>query len=97
MYGTTVRVYVPEDDVWHITWIDPGTASFVTLQGAQAGDDIVQEYRDDAGTRCQWRFSDITEGSFRWTARESDDEGASWHLRNEFLLKRRAPAAGRTP
>jgi hypothetical protein len=90
MYGTTLRAYVPQDDAWQIMWSDPGTASYRMMQGRAEGDDIVQEYRDEAGTLWQWRFTDITDTSFRWISQESDDDGASWSLRNEFLLQRRS-------
>jgi len=88
-YGTTIRVYDPERDLWEITWIDPNSQSYGRMTGKLQGDDIVQEYRDDDGTLWQWRFTDITSGSFRWIARESADEGATWQIRNEFFLNRR--------
>ncbi len=89
MYGTTIRVYDAERDVWQITWIEPGSQTCSRMTGRRQGEDIVQEYRDDDGTRWQWRFTDITSDSFRWIAQESADEGATWQIRNEFLLKRR--------
>jgi hypothetical protein len=90
MYGTTIRVYDPDADVWQITWIDPNTQAFGRMTGRQVGDDIVQEYREDDGALWEWRFTDVTEDSFRWLARQSTDDGASWQLRNEFFMKRRA-------
>ena len=91
-YGTTIRVYDPEHDVWHITWIDPNTQAYGRMTGKRQGDDIVQEYRDDDGTLWQWCFTEITSESFHWIARESQDDGASWQVRNEFFLKRRVSA-----
>jgi hypothetical protein len=88
MYGTTVRVYVPGDDVWEITWIDPGTGSYNRMVGRQVEDDMVQEYQDEEGSLWQWRFTDITSDSFRWIAQESVDDGKAWRLANEFLLRR---------
>jgi hypothetical protein len=54
IYGTTIRVYDPEKDLWEIIWIEPNTQSFSRMTGTQVGDDIVQEYRDDQGSRWQW-------------------------------------------
>jgi hypothetical protein len=88
MYGTTLRVYDPRRDVWTITWIDPVRQAFDRMEGRKVGDDIVQEYRNDAGARCEWRFSEITADSFRWTARESQDGGATWNTTGEFFLRR---------
>ena len=90
MYGTTIRVYDPEHDIWQIIWIEPGSQTIGRMTGKRQGDDIVQEYRDDDGTLWQWRFTEITSDSFRWISRESPDDGASWQLRNEFALTRRA-------
>lgn len=90
IYGTTIRVYDPREDSWQITWIEPNTNFFSRMTGRQDGQDVVQEYRDDEGTLCQWLFTDITQDSFRWVARESGDEGASWRVANEFFMKRKA-------
>jgi hypothetical protein len=89
IYGTTVRVYDPEQDLWEIFWIEPNTQSYGRMTGRCVGDEIVQEYRDDDGTRWQWLFTKMTPDSFHWIAQESCDEGASWTVRNEFLLTRR--------
>jgi hypothetical protein len=89
MYGTTIRVYDPENDNWRITWIDPNTQGCGRMTGRRVGDDIVQEYREDDGSLWEWRFTEISDDSFRWLAKESSDGGASWQLRNEFVMKRR--------
>ncbi len=90
MYGTTIRVYDPEHDTWQITWIEPGSRTIGRMTGGRRGDDVVQEYRDDDGTLWQWCFTEITHDSFHWIARESQDDGASWQVRNEFFLRRRS-------
>ena len=33
IYGTTLRVFDPERDVWEVFWIDPNTLSFTRLTG----------------------------------------------------------------
>jgi hypothetical protein len=53
------------------------------------GPDITQEYRDSAGTICQWCFTEIQGDSFHWLSRESVDERSTWKLTSEFFLKRR--------
>lgn len=92
MYGTTMRVYDPHNDLWHITWIDPVKQVFNKMTGRQVGDDIVQEYRNEQGIRCQWLFTEITPDSFHWISRDSADDGAAWIVRTEFFLRRRANA-----
>jgi hypothetical protein len=88
MYGTTLRVYDPRADHWHITWIDPVRQVYDRMIGRQVGNDIVQEYRTDEAVRVQWMFTEITPCSFHWTARAA--AGADdWRVRAEFFLTRR--------
>jgi hypothetical protein len=89
MHGTTLRVYDPQSDVWHITWIDPVKQAFNRMTGRQIGDEIVQEYRNEEGVRTQWLFTEIKAASFHWIARDSNDDGESWNVRAEFFLRRR--------
>jgi hypothetical protein len=92
MYGTTLRVYDPRSDVWHITWIDPVRQAYDRMTGRKIGADIVQEYRNEQGARCQWLFTEITVDSFHWIARDSADNGETWNVRAEFFLRRRVAA-----
>jgi hypothetical protein len=89
MYGTTLRVYDPNADHWHITWIDPVRQAYERMIGRQVGNDIVQEYRTEQGARVQWMFTEITPCSFHWTAREAPVAGEDWRVRAEFFLARR--------
>jgi hypothetical protein len=89
MYGTTLRVYDPKNDVWYITFIDPVTTqSYHRMIGRKVGNDIVQEYRTNEKL-CQWNFTEITADSFHWMWRESTDNGKTWKVPAEFFLKRR--------
>ena len=94
MHGTTLRVYDPHDDLWHIHWIDPVKQAFNRMTGRRIGNDIVQEYRTEQGTRCQWLFTKITADSFHWINRESSGDGAAWNVRGEFFLQRRTKIDG---
>jgi hypothetical protein len=89
MYGTTLRVYDPAGDCWHITWIDPLTQSTMRMVGRKVGDDIVQECRGDDGRLRQWVFTEIAADAFHWISREQTDDAAGWNLRVEFFLHRR--------
>jgi hypothetical protein len=88
LYGTTLRVYDPQSDLWHITWSDPVTQAFNRMTGRKIGEDIIQEYRTEDGKRCQWRFLEITANSFHWQGRESKDDGETWNVTAEFFLLR---------
>ena len=89
MHGSTVRVFDPQNDIWHITWINPVKQAINRMTGRKVGDEIIQEYRAEDGKRCQWLFTEITRDSFHWINRESADNGESWSIRGEFFLHRR--------
>lgn len=92
LYGSTMRVYDPQNDLWHITWINPVTQAFNRMTGRKIGEDIIQEYLAEDGTQCQWCFTEITEKSFHWIGRESKDDGNTWNIKTEFFLQRKVSA-----
>lgn len=89
MYGTTLRIYDPQQDQWQIIFVDPVRQSHNEMTGRPVGADIVQEYRDARGVICQWCFTEIEPDSFHWISRESADERKTWRLTGEFYLQRR--------
>jgi len=90
LYGSTLRVYDPQNDLWHIAWINPITQAFNRLTGRKIGEDIINEYLAEDGARCQWCFTEITDKSFHWIGRESKDEGNTWNIKTEFFVQRKA-------
>ena len=88
-HGTTLRVYDPGLDAWHILWSDPLRQYYARQVGRAGHGGIVQEGTDDAGERTRWSFSEITASSFRWRGERSRDAGATWQLRADFSLRRR--------
>jgi hypothetical protein len=87
-YGTTLRVYDPALDAWHILWNDPLRQYYTRQIGRAAGRDIVQLGKNDAGDGVRWSFTDITPNSFRWRGERSRDTGATWQLQAEYLARR---------
>jgi hypothetical protein len=87
-YGTTLRVYDPGIDAWHIFWSDPLKQRYRRQVGRAQGNDIVQEGQDDIGAAMRWRFTEITPNSFHWLGERSPDGGASWQLQAEFFARR---------
>jgi len=88
-YGTTLRVYDPNIDAWHILWINPVSQVYNTMIGRKIGDEIVQEYREEDGTLNQWIFSQITPNSFHWIGRSSKNDGKGWDVGTEFFARRK--------
>ncbi len=79
-YGTTLRMYLPEQRCWRILWTDPVTGSSVSQIGRGENGGIVQLGTTADGVPMRWSFRDITRDSFRWVGEISDDGGKSWRL-----------------
>jgi hypothetical protein len=87
-HGTTLRVFDPGLDAWHIIWSDPLRQFYARQIGRASGKDIVQEGTDNTGATIRWSFTEITPGSFRWLGELSPDGGATWQLRADFRARR---------
>ena len=87
-YGTTLRIYDPGIDAWHIIWSDPLRQFYTRQIGRARGHDIVQEGSDTSGAPIRWTFTDITPDSFRWLGERSDDGGRTYWLQAEFFAAR---------
>jgi len=87
-YGTTLRIYDPGIDAWHILWSDPVKQYYSRQIGRADGKDIVQLGTDDSGAKVRWRFTEITSDAFHWIGEQSPDGGASWQIVIEFFARR---------
>jgi hypothetical protein len=87
-YGTTLRVYDPVRDAWHITYVEPYSCSRATLVGRLVGDRIVQEGNGSDGSHLRWVFSDIGPDRFRWHAEVSRDDTVTWRKALEMVAQR---------
>jgi hypothetical protein len=89
-YGTTLRVYDPAVDAWHVFWSDPLKQLYTRQTGRAQGADIVQIGKADNGVPLRWRFTEITPDSFRWLGERSRDGGATWQVQADFRARRAA-------
>jgi len=87
-HGTTLRIYDPGQDAWHILWSDPLKQYYTRQLGRAEGRDIVQHGRFDDATTIRWRFTEITPDSFHWIGDRSRDDGASWQVQADFRARR---------
>jgi hypothetical protein len=88
-FGTTIRCYDSENDIWHLTWMQPSGGEFVHLIGRNAGDRIIQEGRGtDPNRRIRWSFNEVTASSFIWLGEVSSDDGKSWFLEQKMTAIR---------
>lgn len=91
-YGTTLRYYDSDKDLWHCTWMQPGVNEFSQLVGWKDGEEIVQEIQGLQDRREVWRYTDIQEDSFLWRTEISKDSGTTWTVEQEIRAFRRRPA-----
>jgi hypothetical protein len=86
-YGTTLRVYDPGLDAWHILWSDPLKQYYSRQVGRAQGNSIVQQGSSDGGALTRWSFTEITANSFHWTG-ERLANGDDWAVQAEFFARR---------
>ena len=87
-YGTTLRIYDPKLDAWHIHWHDTLKQYFPRQIARAEGSDIVQIGRTDAGELLRWRFTGIKPDTFHWIADISSNEGGDWTLQRDIFARR---------
>ena len=88
MYGTTLRIYDPGIDAWHIVWSDPVKQYYSRQIGRARGNDIVQEGVDADGSAVRWTFTERKQHSFHWIGERSRDGGKNWQREVEFFVRR---------
>lgn len=88
-YGTTIRVYYPEERAWKINWYNPIIGATNDLKARRDGKDIVHDGVDKQGNPLRWVFTDIKPGSFHWYGEVSIDKGQTWVRAAEFFGKKR--------
>jgi hypothetical protein len=100
-YGSTLRVYDPGLDAWHVLWSDPLNQIYFRMIGRAHGNEIVNEGKEPASlarlygavppagaeATVRWIFADITASSFRWRSERSTD-GTAWQLQREYFGRR---------
>lgn len=85
--GTTLRVYDPGLDAWHIVWSDPLHQYYNRQLGRRVGARIVQEGTDAAGAATRWSFEEIAADRFRWLGERRGADGA-WQRVADFAVRR---------
>jgi hypothetical protein len=88
-YGTSIRIYDPNEGVWRITWINPVTGAHAELTGRKIGKDVVQEGKPPSGQRSRWVFTNITPNSCLWYGEVLQADGQTWKREAEFHLRKR--------
>lgn len=87
-YGTSLRHFDREGELWRIIWTNPVSGAVNWLSGRRDRDRIALMGEDD-GDAIRWCFNDITEQSFIWTGERLGENG-TWRKEAEFRLRRMA-------
>lgn len=88
MYGTTLRIFDPSIDGWHIFWSDPLNQDYLRQIGRADGDEIVQLGLDPRGLQTRWRYTEITTDSFHWIGEERRADSDPWRMTYEHFARR---------
>ena len=88
LFGTTIRFFDPKIDSWRSTWLSPVKGLVQTFIAKKVNDEIVLELQNADGYPEKWIFSIITPTSFRWHSEETHDNGKTWLLTEEMLIRR---------
>jgi len=87
-YGTTLRIYDPQLDAWHIQWSEPIHQVHWRMIGRAEGGDIVQLGELPDGTKTRWSFREIKKDSFLWRGELQFPGKSGWYTNIEFRARR---------
>jgi hypothetical protein len=75
--GMNIRIYDPEEQIWHIAWVDNRGRKVSVFTARGDSTRIVMTGVDARGRPSHNIFSEITPTSFLWTKEWTFDEGKS--------------------
>ena len=87
-HGSTIRFYDRGLGAWRSTWIEPVNGRVRRFIGRPVGDEIILLSEED-DPQLRWRFTEITDESFRWRSEISSDGGGTWTFNEDMRLTRR--------
>jgi hypothetical protein len=88
-YATTVRTYDRTRGVWRVVFINPAAVETnAELVARREKDAIAMEGSLANGTAIRWRYEDVTERSFHYSARRLRQDDRTWQLYLEIFGKR---------
>jgi hypothetical protein len=87
---TDVHWFDTKARTWRAAFVDPERGSIAKFTGGPAGNDKYVLVTSDLGSKqTRWSFNDIRPDSFVWRDEASNDDGKTWKLQAEYLMKRR--------
>lgn len=90
-YATTIRTYDPAIRAWRVIFVNPASPETnAQLTARLTGNDIEMEGNLADGTPIRWRYREIRDTSFHYTAELRMGDGKSWQLYLELFGRRPA-------
>lgn len=91
-YSTTICIFDPRLDAWHILWINPPNGYIIHQLGRKIGNEILQTGEiDEQGQQSLWVYWDIQPDNFRGYNEKTVDQGKSCKFMQERNAKRTYP------
>ena len=87
-HGSTIRFYDRALGAWRSTWIEPVNGRVRRFIGRPVDEEIIL-LSDEDDPQLRWRFTEITDRSFRWRSEISHDSGETWTFNEDMRLTRR--------
>jgi hypothetical protein len=88
-YATTIRTFDRKRGAWRVVFINPAAAETnAELLARREADAIAMEGNLADGTPIRWRYEDVTERSFHYSAHRLRPDDGSWQLYLEIFGKR---------
>lgn len=85
--GSTLRIYDPGIEAWHIVFVDPMDPGHTEMVARRVGDDVIQQgYLDNRAIK--WTFTDVRAKSFTWRGYHLADNGENWINEAEYRFRR---------
>lgn len=88
-YATTIRTYDRQRGAWRVVFINPAAVETnAELIARRDGAAVAMEGNLADDTPIRWRYEDVTERSFHYSARRLGSDGMTWQLYLEIFGKR---------
>jgi hypothetical protein len=88
-YATTLRTYDRNRNAWRVLFINPAAVETnAELIARRDRDTIAMEGKLADGTPIRWRYQDVTETSFHYSAQRLDSDGRTWRVYLEISGQR---------
>jgi hypothetical protein len=88
-YATTIRTYDRQRGAWRVLFINPAAVETnAELIARRDGQTIAMEGNLADRTPIRWRYEDVTERSFHYSAHRLGSDGRAWQLYLEIFGRR---------